>query len=60
MSRRFTLHSVHVNSAWHSGINESPYTVMFYTDPRVGVNIFFQSKMCSASQQEQDVRDRKT
>jgi len=33
---------------------------MFYTDPRVGVIIFSQSKVCSASQQEQDVRDRKT
>jgi len=60
VSGRFTLHSVHVNSAWHSGINESPYMVMFYTDLIVGVNIFSQSEMCSASQQEQDVRDRKT
>jgi len=60
VSGRFTLHSVRVNSAWHSRINESPYTVMFYTDPRVGVNIFSQSKMCGASQLEQDVRDRKT
>jgi len=34
--------------------------VMFYTDLIVGVNIFSQSEMCSASQQEQDVRDRKT
>lgn len=60
MSGRFTLHSVYVNSAWHSGISESPYTVMFYTDPRVGVNMFSQSDMCSASQQEQDVRDKIT
>jgi len=44
---RFTLHSIHVNSAWHSGVNESQYTVMFYADPRVGVNVFSQSEMCA-------------